>query len=183
MLYLGKEALKSDQSPANSNFMKKFTFIFLICIWITFTGTAQNSAASPKGNNQNTWYQMMQDPYANFYETQRAFYQFRKQSKDKSTKGSYKMFKRWEYIHQFRADRNGVLPLPTYELEQYQGFLLSHPAYAPQGNWIEVGPLTYPVNATAPQPTGMGRINAIAFHPTNQDIIFAGAPSGESGKP
>ncbi|MCK9421482.1 MAG: T9SS type A sorting domain-containing protein [Bacteroidales bacterium] len=159
--------------------MKKFTFIFWICIGIVFTGIAQNPpASSPKGNNQNNWYQMMQDPYANFYETQHAFYQFRKESKDQSTKGLYKMFKRWEYIHQFRADRNGILPLPSYELEQYQGFLSSHLTDGPKGSWTEVGPLTYPVNATAPQPTGMGRINAIAFHPTNPDIIYAAAPSG-----
>jgi len=48
--------------------------------------------------------------YSNFYETQRAFYQSRDTAKDEREEGIYEIFKRWEYIQQFRADRNGVLP-------------------------------------------------------------------------
>lgn len=76
-------------------------------------------------------------------------------------------------------DHNGVLPLPSYELEQYQLFRAAHLTENPLGNWTEVGPLSYPVNATGNQPTGMGRINAIAFHPTNAKILFAGASIAE----
>jgi len=159
--------------------MRKFTFLFLICTSIAFAGIAQNtSQSSPVGNSGRDWYQMMQDPYANFYETQHAFYQSREEAKDEGEESMSDIFKRWEYIHQFHADRNGNLPLPSYELAEYQGYFSKHLTDAYRGSWTEVGPLTYPVNATDPQPTGMGRVNAVAFHPANPDILFAGAPSG-----
>jgi len=159
--------------------MRRLLFFFWICAGIAFSANAQNTPqTSPKVYNPSEWYRRMQDPQSNFYETQQTFYQYRAETKDKSKKGAYKIFKRWEYINQFRADPNGVLPLPSYEVEQYQLYLATHLTDNPRGSWTEVGPLTYPINNTAPQPTGMGRINAIAFHPSNQNIIFAGAPSG-----
>jgi len=160
--------------------MRKIIFIIWICTGIVATSVAQNpSPSTPAGNNQKSWFQMMQDPYANFYETQQAFYQYREKSKDTRKKCAYKIFKRWEYIHQFRADAKGVLPLPSYEIEQYQQYRAVHLTDDTQSNWTEVGPLFYPANASAgAQPTGMGRINAIAFHPTDPKILFVGAPAG-----
>lgn len=159
--------------------MKKFTLILVLSLAWGITGYTQTATpSSPGGKPQRSWYQMMQDPYANFYETQLAFYQSLKDPKVKMGRGYYKTFKRWEYINQFRADRNGVLPLRSSELRQYQNYLSTHLTDGTKGSWSEVGPLTYPINATAPQPTGMGRINAIAFHPTDPNILYAGAPSG-----
>jgi hypothetical protein len=51
---------------------------------------------------------------------------------------------------------------------------------APQsanGNWTLLGPTTLPTNATG-QPNGLGRINTVAFHPTDANTIYIGAPSG-----
>ena len=45
------------------------------------------------------------------------------------------------------------------------------------GRWSAVGPVKYPYNQTS-QPTGSGRINGIAFHPTDTNTIFALAPQG-----
>jgi len=45
-----------------------------------------------------------------------------------------------------------------------------------EANWINMGPLTIPEMNS--QPPGMRRINAIAFHPTNPNVILAVAGSG-----
>ncbi|PHX76487.1 MAG: hypothetical protein CK543_06100, partial [Flavobacteriales bacterium] len=45
------------------------------------------------------------------------------------------------------------------------------------GRWSAVGPLKHPYNQSS-QPTGTGRINGIAFHPTDTNTIFATAPQG-----
>ena len=45
------------------------------------------------------------------------------------------------------------------------------------GRWSAVGPVKHPYNQTS-QPTGTGRINGIAFHPTDTNTIFATAPQG-----
>ncbi len=159
--------------------MKKISLVLCISFGLVISGLSQNPVRmSEKQGAQNNWYVMMQDPDADFYETQRAFYRFRDASGFKMTRGIYKIFKRWEYFNQFRANAQGIMPSPSFELDQYQDYCLSHPADDSRGSWSEVGPLTYPVNETAPQPTGMGRINAIAFQRTNPDIIYAGAPSG-----
>mgnify|MGYP000070508174 FL=1 len=45
------------------------------------------------------------------------------------------------------------------------------------GNWVELGPTNLPSNRTG-QPNGLGRINSVAFHPTDTNIIYVGAPAG-----
>ena len=48
---------------------------------------------------------------------------------------------------------------------------------ATSGRWTPVGPTKHPYNQTS-QPTGTGRINGIAFHPTDSNTFFALAPQG-----
>ena len=48
---------------------------------------------------------------------------------------------------------------------------------ATSGRWSPVGPTKHPYNQTS-QPTGTGRINGIAFHPTDTNTFFALAPQG-----
>lgn len=45
------------------------------------------------------------------------------------------------------------------------------------GNWVELGPRKLSGNRTS-QPNGLGRINSLAFHPNDSNIIMAGAPAG-----
>ncbi len=46
-----------------------------------------------------------------------------------------------------------------------------------EGHWEPVGPIQHPWNQSS-QPTGIGRINGIAFHPTDTNTLFALAPQG-----
>ena len=60
-------------------------------------------------------------------------------------------------------------------------YYASHPnsrSYlAGDGTWSLLGPIQSPANGTG-QPNGNGRLNCIAFHPTDANTIYVGAPSG-----
>lgn len=137
---------------------------------------------------------MMQDPSINFYQTQRAFNLY--WSNKKVEKGSgYKPFKRWEYAMQEIIDNQGNIPAPgelEKRVEYYKRYGIVYnggagSSYAigglstadcmKDGDWEELGPTQIPCNRTS-QPNGLGRINALAFHPTDSNIIYAGAPAG-----
>ena len=158
--------------------MKNILLIALFCVLFAPLATAQfyPSPASKDTANYPYWHSMMQDPDANFYATQSAFRKYW----DKRTNyrhNGWKVFKRWEYIQKFRVKENGALPRPEELLNEYTRYMDSDNSMSPGGNWTETGPVTMPLNATG-QPNGLGRINAVAFHPTNADIIFVGAASG-----
>jgi len=139
-------------------------------------GNAQ-PAASPAANdtaNFPYWIAMMQNPQANFYKTQRAFNLYWKDRK--ITKGcGWKAFKRWEYMMQPRVLPDGTIPAPDVT---YNAIRQSNDS--PQstgGTWTSLGPSVIP----APGPAGyegLGRINVVAFHPTDPNRIYVGSPSG-----
>jgi len=55
----------------------------------------------------------------------------------------------------------------------------SNPANAPRsiyGNWTNLGPFSIPLGDRGYK--GLGRINAIGFHPTDANTIYIGAPAG-----
>ena len=43
-------------------------------------------------------------------------------------------------------------------------------------DWRPIGPLTVP-NDRNDEPSGVGRVNCIAFHPTNSSMIYVGTPA------
>ncbi|MCX6271858.1 MAG: T9SS type A sorting domain-containing protein [Bacteroidetes bacterium] len=150
-----------------------YLFVFLIIIIIKpDPSVSQNiltdTAAFPY------WISMMQDPGANFFQTQRAFYIY--WNKRKITKGSgWKVFKRWEYMMQSRINPDGSLPKGDVTYNAHQKFFTAKQLQ--YGNWVSLGPSTIP----APGPAGyegLGRLNTIAFHPADPDKIYVGAPSG-----
>lgn len=120
------------------------------------------------------WIQMMQDPTANFFQTQRAFNLY---WQDRPiTKGcGWKVFKRWEYKMQFRITPDGRKPAPDAVVKAMETYAKG--TLSANGSWISLGPSTIP----APGPAGyegIGRLNVVAFHPTDQNKIYVGAPSG-----
>ncbi len=125
--------------------------------------------------NYPYWSEMMQEPEANFAEVQKAFYTYWEGRE--ITKGcGYKPFKRWEHFWKPRLSAEGKLPAPGYLWDVYHSTL--HNRDSEQGNWTNLGPIAKPdINDTG-QPNGNGRINAIGFHPTNENIFYVGTPAG-----
>ncbi len=150
------------------------TFAFLFSIFGSLI--AQNSSNSIEENN-SVWLEMMQDPNANFFATQAVFEEYWKNRIIKPGDG-WKVFKRWEAFMESRVNGDGMKPAPGYVLQQYQQMMLSgSPLSSASGTWTNIGPISLPSNSSG-QPNGIGRVNDVAFHPSNSNIIFVGSPSG-----
>jgi photosystem II stability/assembly factor-like uncharacterized protein len=128
------------------------------------------------------WIDMMQDPKANFFETQKAFNEYWKDREVKKGSG-YKPFKRWENFMAPQVDEFGNKPT-AQEFQAQWNWQLSQPTVVPpttfstnEGPWRELGPINLPNNETG-QPNGLGRVNTIEFHPTDENTFWVGAPSG-----
>lgn len=121
---------------------------------------------------------MMLDPHTSFYETQQAFYEAWEGREPEKGMG-YSVFKRWEHYWQYRVDQNGLFPSALDKEKAFQQFLEAYTQdsrlKSGQASWTELGPrnrngrLGY---------MGIGRVNAIAFHPTDAETIYLGAPAG-----
>ena len=124
--------------------------------------------------NYPYWIEMMQDPDANFFATQRAFESYWKDRPHGRGKG-WKVFKRWEYMMQSRVSPDGKKPAPDKTYNAYSDFVKS--IRSSSGNWTNLGPATIP----APGPAGyegLGRLNVVAWHPSDPNKLYVGAPSG-----
>lgn len=162
--------------------MKKRLLLILVLAGTAVFGKSQSSKIVTINDTSNYpyWIEMMQDPGANFYLTQRAFNLYWKDRK--ITRGcGWKVFKRWEYLMQSRINPDGSRPAPDATFTAYQDYRLSNvnreSGNSAAGTWTNLGPAQIP----APGPAGyegLGRLNVVAFHPTDPNKIFVGAPSG-----
>lgn len=160
----------------NNLILKGFALVFLT-FSLSFALKAQEARTYDK-TKPLFWLEAMQDPNVDFRQLQKDFNEYWEKSKEETKSRGYKIFKRWEYINEPRVQEDGRLPSTEKilnELKKYSA-AIDGPTSA-GGNWSLMAPQNYPVNLTG-QPTGMGRINAIAFHPTDPNTIFVGSPSG-----
>jgi len=136
--------------------------------------------------NYPYWIEMMQDRSINFYRTQSAFNTYW-ENRDIEKGSGWKQFKRWEWMAQQIVDEQGNFPNEYKQIEDYQkiieqnssnglGLLSGAPCFT-QGNWKELGPVFLPKNNTG-QMNGMGRLNAVALHPTDTNTFYVGACAG-----
>jgi len=155
--------------------------LLFIIFSIIFLGNnllfSQNNNGISTDLSGANWIEMMQDPNVNFYSTQSSFKEYWRNKTHKKGDG-WKVFKRWEAFNQTRVSQDGVKPSADYLQEIYNQMYASGSAFASaNGVWTELGPSTVPVNGTT-QPNGIGRINDIAFDPTDSNVIWVGAPAG-----
>lgn len=112
---------------------------------------------------------------ANFYQIQKQFNDYWKGRK--VTKGSgYKVFKRWEWYWEPRVGRSGEFPSNDVVEQGWENYVAensSDMAMDTAGNWTSMGPVE-----TASGYAGLGRINCIAFHPSDKNTFWVGSPSG-----
>lgn len=151
-------------------------FIGLTLLGFVLKGQNQVQPVPPAPDTANYpyWVQMMQDPSVNFFKVQRAFNLYWEHRK--ITKGcGWKPFKRWEYMMKSRILPDGTRPPAD---ATYTAFMAEKDNFLSQnGNWVSLGPSQIP----APGPAGyegLGRLNVIAFHPTDANKIYVGSPSG-----
>lgn len=88
----------------------------------------------------------------------------------------YKPFKRWEEFWKYRLMPDGKLPPAGYNMTQFNDFVEKNADAQNESllsNWTNLGP-----SSSNSGYAGIGRVNCIAFHPTNSSIMWAGTPAG-----
>jgi|GEM_PF-895686 len=123
------------------------------------------------------WIEKMQDPNHNFYDTQREFETYWKDREIEKGKG-WKQFKRWEAFIEPRVYPDG-LQYPEVLFQEYNNLIEAnnHSLILPNNTWEQVGPDNVPLESSG-RKRGIGRVNSIAFHPTDPSILYVGAPAG-----
>jgi photosystem II stability/assembly factor-like uncharacterized protein len=115
-----------------------------------------------------------------FTEVQRQFGQWKDTTDLTQTKG-WKFYKRWEMEMLMHTDGSGEPGDPT---EYYRAasdvatMRQSSSNQVQQNAWYPVGPDYIPNNLTGYMENGIGRINCIAFHPTNVNTYYVGVAQG-----
>lgn len=156
----------------------KLSIIFMMLFFISgiFNLSAQTIDNSPE------YIKLMNDPNEqDFVKIQNEFNNYF-QNRDRGRGTGYKQFKRWESFVEPRIGPSGQLfNIAAKTLEEYIEYTSNFDAttlpsnYDP-GNWQSIGPSSY-IHGYGWN-GGLGRVNCIAFHPNDPDIIYAGTPAG-----
>ena len=158
--------------------MKKialFCFAGAMALLIPFISFSQD-AGSKDYREYPHWIEMMQDPEVNYYETVDAFHQYWQDRAERKSVG-YNVFKRWEWHMQFKINEDGSKRVNGEDRQAYLEYKAQHPSTREfTGDWMNLGPVQLPSSPN--EFWGNGRLNAIAFHPSDPDIFYVGAPSG-----
>ncbi|MCF8348470.1 MAG: T9SS type A sorting domain-containing protein [Bacteroidales bacterium] len=90
----------------------------------------------------------------------------------------YNQFKRWEYeweakINPATGDFPQINNLAVYRHQTDIMALASADRQHSNGIWTSMGPANSPGGYS-----GLGRINCVAFHPSDDEVIYAGTPAG-----
>ena len=150
--------------------MKATIFSFLLAFLGLSTASAQD------------YREMMADPNANFYDIQKAAYEWFDQYG--TGKGSgYKQFKRWEHHMEERVYPSGeLINNSSHIFDEYYNFLAESASFGSRGfenggTWRPFD-IDYFVNPNRTE--GMGRVNcvAVAERSPGPDAIYIGCPEG-----
>jgi len=148
------------------------TIIFLIPCFLYLS--AQESAT-------DIWLNSNTNDFKTIQQNAEAYFK----NKDKGRGSGYKQWKRWEYINENRLTSDGRITNHTLRnWEAWQQYLNANPKYksskgagVTNGSWYSLGPSSYTTSNHGYSP-GMGRVNCIAFHPTNPNTYYVGTPAG-----
>jgi len=111
----------------------------------------------------------------NFYDIQEAFNSYW-EGKTPGKGSGWKQFKRQEWFLEQR-----VYPSGEFNSKQFWKEIKNVNAEKNErssADWVYIGAQETPLNINSGQRRGSGRINCVAFHPSNSNILFAGAPAG-----
>lgn len=144
--------------------MIRFFSAFFFLTWVSVYVHAQEA----------NWRDLINDPKATFQETKEAFYtEFGNEVGERGS--GWKQFKRWEWFMEQRLDENGNKPNQRLIFEEVKRADLQQEFRGGSSNWQLIGPIEEPQNDNG---RSIGRVSAIAFHPSDTNQIWVGAPSG-----
>ena len=151
--------------------MKKITKTILFLLFLL---SSQMSFSQP-------WMKKITSEKPTFKEIQSAFNDYWKDKPIEKGQG-YKPFERWEWFTESRLLPNGDFPSSSITWDEFQKYYSkqnfekqsnTQKSAQSNANWTFKGPSTTPGGYN-----GLGRINCMAFHPTNPNIFWIGTPAG-----
>lgn len=111
-----------------------------------------------------------------FADLQSDFRNWKPQKELKNIKG-WKWFKRWEHHYDQRINPDGTLPDMYEYVNTLKNINTQNKSASQSNSWVPFGPNVLPPSF-GPSSHGMGRINCIAFHPTDSNIMYVGVAQG-----
>ncbi len=114
-----------------------------------------------------------------FLDLQAQYYEWAASHDLDSTKG-WKWYARWAHDMESRLNGDGTIPHANLLYEgavQVSRMKQQSPA-SRQANWSPTGPDDLPFSPDPNDIFGMGRVNTIAFHPTDSNTFWAGVAQG-----
>jgi len=158
--------------------MKTITSLILF-IFLIFNVSAQEwkkNLPKEKIQNESLTFFDYQDAFYEYWESynidRRGYYI---ENGEKVKASGWKQFKRWEYEMSLIVDlETGEFP-KTHRIKEMREYERTHPAPTDNmyGNWTNMG-----VSNPSGTHGGTGRLDCIAFHPTDNNTFWVGAPSG-----
>ena len=149
--------------------MKNLIVSIIVSQAIFSISIAQNDAQGFSPGNGET---------ADFLSLQKQFAEWSK-DKELSEEKGWKWYKRWEDHYIQRANGSGNLADPKIFMKEaikFQSYKKKNDK-ANKYSWLPAGPDNLPPYADSIQ-IGLGRINCVAFHPTNSNIFWVGVAQG-----
>ncbi|MFM7218440.1 MAG: T9SS type A sorting domain-containing protein [Bacteroidota bacterium] len=119
-------------------------------------------------------------PSTDFQSLQRKFNTWKSDTKPDQRR-QWKSFKRWEWETQLHTDFSGNTQKTADYLSTLQRLAeekQTNRQARSTGIWYPVGPYDLPQNLTGYMQNGMGRVNCMAFHPTDSNTWFVGVAQG-----
>ena len=155
----------------------KNLFLALLSLCISFIAWGQTWEDNlPQDKLQNgeltlSDYQKAFNDYWDPYNVEGGYYYI---NGEKIKAPGWKLFKRWEWKAEHLVDGDGNFA-ETSTPEELEKYYQKNPdaGKSTSGNWTNIG-----YNTTNGGYQGIGRVNCIAFHPTNNNTFWLGAPSG-----
>ena len=99
----------------------------------------------------------------------------------KTNEPKYKHWVRWAHYMSSRTDATGNLTNITervgHVLDQTERFSAT-PSRSSTGNWTFIGPKNIDDSGNTNSAIGIGRVDRIAFHPSDPNIMYIGTPAG-----
>src|SRR5210317_512745 len=157
--------------------MRKNTLFVIVLFSFVFAKAQFNEDAPWMKDLEKVSTQQKNVKQFNLFEISEKFDSYWK-NRDPLQKGSgYKPFKRWEEFWKHFTDENGYLPTA----EELWNDWKSHQVFVSkfentEANWETAGPKMLANSKTSI--SNLGRINVLLPDPNNDQIIYAGAPSG-----
>jgi photosystem II stability/assembly factor-like uncharacterized protein len=169
-----------NTSTIHSTFLRKLLFVlpFLVFSSLLMAQVKSTAAVNQFGITNTSLFPEMQKAMNDYWVSQNVKDGYTLINGKMSKVPNWKLYKRWEYYWEQRVNQktgefpqtNSVIEYDKYKVSQGNK-LGKTSAYVE--NWVNLG-----TNTSAGGYAGIGRINCIAFHPTDPNTIWIGSPSG-----